>query len=207
MNGTNGTLYMVRHGLALNNVMAVHSGHLDGFPLLEDGLPAVVRAADFLSGRGITKIWTSPIQRAMGTAGVIGGRCGVTPVIDTRLTEIDTGVYAGMSFDDVRAVRGDTAKAFWRGTMDARGGMETRQMMEERVLGAVHEMLSTGLNCVAVTHSWPIKVVINSIDRPSARKMLGMHTHNACVVAVTRGWNGLRWRMVLENEARRRPYR
>ena len=195
-----GIVYMVRHGLALNNKLNVHSGHLGGYPLVPEGRSAVEYTANWLASKGITSIHSSPIQRTLETAEIISKRCGIRPIHDSRLVEIDVGIYAGMSFDDVRAAHGDTARDFWRNTMDARGGMETVASLKERVLESIHELLYTGRTSVAVTHSWALKSIVHEVENPSPRKILRMKTGNACVMKVWMDDGLLSYKMVLDRE-------
>ena len=46
-------------------------------------------------------LFTSPIQRALETAGAIGNQHGITPVIASAFTEFDFGEWTGSSFESL----------------------------------------------------------------------------------------------------------
>ena len=79
-------VHLVRHG-EVANPSGVLYGRIAGFHLSEDGRLMAKAAADYLSGRDVTVVMSSPLERARETAEPIAAQFGLTPVIDDRLIE------------------------------------------------------------------------------------------------------------------------
>ena len=89
-------IYIIRHGqtdMNLANRMQGRSEH----PLNEKGREQAREAAKRLKEQGIVfdKIYSSPLERAVETAKIVGGD-RLPLVIDERLIEMDYGPYEGM---------------------------------------------------------------------------------------------------------------
>ncbi len=79
-------VHLVRHG-EVANPRGILYGRIPGYHLSEDGRLMAKAAADFLAGRDVTVLMTSPLERARETAEPIAAEFGLTPVIDDRLIE------------------------------------------------------------------------------------------------------------------------
>ena len=79
-------VHLVRHG-EVANPRGVLYGRIPGFQLSEDGRLMAKAAADFLAGRDVTVLMSSPLERAVQTAEPIAAEFGLTAVIDDRLIE------------------------------------------------------------------------------------------------------------------------
>jgi broad specificity phosphatase PhoE len=79
-------LHFVRHG-EVHNPDRILYGRLDGFGLSERGLEMASRTAGALATRPIARIVSSPLQRAVESAGPIVEHTGVALDIDERLNE------------------------------------------------------------------------------------------------------------------------
>ena len=79
-------LHFVRHG-EVHNPGRILYGRLEGFGLSERGVVMAERAASALATRPITKIFSSPLQRALESAQPLSARVGVPIETDERLNE------------------------------------------------------------------------------------------------------------------------
>jgi broad specificity phosphatase PhoE len=79
-------VHLVRHG-EVDNPRRVLYGRIPGFHLSEDGRLMAKAAADFLAGRDVTVLMSSPLERATETAEPLAAEFGLTAVIDDRLIE------------------------------------------------------------------------------------------------------------------------
>ena len=88
-------LYIIRHGQTDLNKARVLQGRSDA-PLNEDGIRQAQEARELFLRYGISfdRIYSSPLIRAVTTAGII--EPNLTPVTDDRLLEMDYGPYEGM---------------------------------------------------------------------------------------------------------------
>ena len=89
------TIYIIRHGQTDLNKKRVLQGRVDE-PLNEDGIRQAEAAAELLRSLDIVvdSVWSSPLQRAMDTAGIVVGE-GIKVHTDERLLEMDYGPYEG----------------------------------------------------------------------------------------------------------------
>lgn len=87
--------YFVRHGESVANVENIISNRGFQHPLTPLGEQQVEALAHDLREVPITHIYTSPLQRALQTAEIIGKERGITPVITDALREFDCGVLEG----------------------------------------------------------------------------------------------------------------
>ena len=89
-------IFIIRHGQTEGNSRKVLQGR-SNLPLNETGWQQAKEAAEQLAGVSFDRVYSSPLIRAVQTAGVIAPY--KSPVIDERLIEMDYGPYEGMSLD------------------------------------------------------------------------------------------------------------
>lgn len=108
-------------------VYLVQHGEKEGLPgdpgLTERGRQQAMRTGRWLSGLGITALWTSPMRRARETADCIAAVTGLAVQPDARLAE-RLNWDAGMPFDAFLALWAATARD--RDLVPA-GGQSARQ--------------------------------------------------------------------------------
>jgi broad specificity phosphatase PhoE len=95
-------LFFVRHGESEANVLRVFSNRGWQHGLTETGRAQAYTLAERLAGEEIDNLYTSPLRRAVETAGILSQRLGIDYVITAALREYDCGVIEG---------RGDEAAA------------------------------------------------------------------------------------------------
>lgn len=79
-------LHFVRHG-EVHNPDKILYGRLEGFGLTERGLQMSTRSAGALATRPISRILSSPLQRALESAQPLADKTGVAIEVDERLNE------------------------------------------------------------------------------------------------------------------------
>ena len=133
---------LMRHGQASNNVKRVLAGRSPGFPLTDEGRRQAAAAAELLSDMRITRVLTSPIERAACTAEIVSGRIEVGVEPDERLIELDMGKFTGMAYDEILSAHGNVFEKFYSGDLElAHRGVETFDMVKKRVMGLVDEIV------------------------------------------------------------------
>lgn len=96
------TIYFVRHGRTEWNQLGLLQGQT-GFGLLPEGFRDAERAAADLDGKGIRLLYSSDLERAAQTAGVIRKRLGLPRVRYSRaLREMHYGKFSGRTEREVR---------------------------------------------------------------------------------------------------------
>jgi broad specificity phosphatase PhoE len=89
-------VHLVRHG-EVENPLGVLYGTIPGFHLSADGRVMAKAAADFLAGRDVTVLRSSPLERALETAEPMAAQFGLDVVVDDRLIE-PWNYFEGMTF-------------------------------------------------------------------------------------------------------------
>jgi len=89
-------VHVVRHG-EVDNPTGILYGRLPGFHLSELGVEMAERVAQHFTGRDITYLVTSPLERAVETGAPIAAELGLEPHTDGRLIE-STNVFEGKQF-------------------------------------------------------------------------------------------------------------
>ena len=88
-------IYSTRHGQTAYNKQEIILGTTD-IPLDSTGVKQAELLADRVAGmRSIDLIISSPMKRAMQTAGIVADRCGLEIITEERLREWDYGEYEG----------------------------------------------------------------------------------------------------------------
>jgi broad specificity phosphatase PhoE len=89
-------VHLVRHG-EVENPHRVLYGRRPGFHLSADGRVQAKAVADFLAGRDVTVLRSSPLERALETAEPLSAEFGRPVVVDDRLIE-PWNHFEGMTF-------------------------------------------------------------------------------------------------------------
>lgn len=88
-------LHLIRHGEVYNPERVLY-GRLPNYRLSESGQEMAQAAADALagSGREVTALYASPLQRTRESAAPVAAKFGLTPIIDERVIE-PSNVFEG----------------------------------------------------------------------------------------------------------------
>jgi broad specificity phosphatase PhoE len=156
--GTTAIVHMVRHG-EVDNPRRILYGRIPGYHLSEAGRVQAKAAADFLAGRDIIALRSSPLERALQTAEPIAAELGLTVQIDERLIE------PWNHFEGMRFAVGDGALRRPRHWLHLRNPFrpswgEPYKEIAARVLAAAGDAaaIADGHEAVLVSHQLPIWV-------------------------------------------------
>jgi broad specificity phosphatase PhoE len=152
------TVHLLRHG-EVHNPKRILYGRLPGYRLSDLGVAQAKLAAEFLAGRPVGHLVSSPLERAQQTAAPLAEATGIAVRIDERLIE------AGNALEG-RTVAGGTGLftdpsnwKYFRNPLRPSWG-EPYAQIAARVLAAVHaargRVEQTGREAVCVTHQLPI---------------------------------------------------
>lgn len=154
------TVFLVRHG-SHDRLGKVLCGRMDGVTLSEDGLRESAALAAWLARERLVGLYTSPLERTRETAAPIAQACGLEPIEDADLLEIDFGAWTGKSFDELREDPAWTAWNTQRAMARPPGGesMVEVQARLRRWLDRVR-LVHPEQRIAAVAHADPIKVLV-----------------------------------------------
>jgi len=156
--GATAIVHLVRHG-EVDNPNHVLYGRLPGYHLSEAGRLMAKAAADFLAGRDVTVIRSSPLERAVETAEPIAAEFGLPIDVDDRLIE-PWNHFEGMRFGvGDGALRQPRHWIHLRNPFRPSWGEPYREVVS-RMLAAVREAAfeAQGHEAVCVSHQLPIWV-------------------------------------------------
>jgi broad specificity phosphatase PhoE len=161
--GTTAIVHLVRHG-EVDNPNHVLYGRIPGYHLSEAGRLMAKAAADFLAGRDVTVIRSSPLERAVETAEPIAGEFGLPIDVDERLIE-PWNHFEGMRFGvGDGALRQPRHWVHLRNPFRPSWGEPYREVAS-RVLAAVKDAAraAQGHEAVCVSHQLPIWVTRQAV--------------------------------------------
>ena len=149
-------VHLLRHGEVFNPEQVLY-GRLPGYLLSETGEAMALAAAEWLSDKGITRVVSSPLERAQQTAAPIAGKLDLPIEVDDRLIE------AGNAFEGLRVGVGDGAlrspQHWWKLRNPFRPSWgEPYVEIAARMLRAVEAArdAARGSAAVCVSHQLPI---------------------------------------------------
>ena len=149
-------VHLLRHG-EVHNPEGILYGRLPGYHLAAPGRDMAARVAEYLAGRDLAYLASSPLERALETAEPIAWAFSLEVVIDPRLIE------AANQFEGTRFGVGDGALRrpanWWKLRNPVRPSWgEPYQQIARRMAGAVADAraAAAGHEAVLVSHQLPI---------------------------------------------------
>lgn len=152
------TVILMRHGETDWNRQRRVMGTLD-IPLNDTGREQCARAAAVLAEFGVTRVVTSPLERAADSASRIAARLGVEVCEDPDLEEVRFGHWQGLSYEEI--VSHEDYRAFAADpTRNPTPGGETIVQVQGRGLAAVGRA-APGERVVFVSHGDIIRAILS----------------------------------------------
>ncbi|MBE1878625.1 histidine phosphatase family protein [Myceligenerans pegani] len=174
------TVHLLRHG-EVHNPEGVLYGRLPGYRLSERGQEMAARVAKHLSGRDVTVVIASPLQRAQETATPIAQAFGVELGTDDRLLEAEN------HFEGKRFGVGDGAlrqpahwKHLWNPFRPSWGEPYTDQVRRMRAAVESARQAAEGHEAVLVSHQLPVWLIRCSLE---GRRLWHNPRHRQCNLA------------------------
>jgi broad specificity phosphatase PhoE len=144
-------LYLVRHGQTDLNRDRRFRG-LSDTSLNEQGRKEAAGSAVLLAGSGVAAIHSSPVPRALETAGIIAGATAARVETNEGFTDIDYGRWQGLTVEEVAERFGQDAIESWKrepGAFIFPGG-EAMAAVRDRLGPALEGVVTGGETSVAV---------------------------------------------------------
>jgi broad specificity phosphatase PhoE len=150
------TVHLLRHGEVANPDKVLY-GRLPGFRLSTAGQEMAQVAARWFTGRDVTGLYCSPLERAQQTAAPLEAAFGLTAVIEPRVIESEN-VFEGSTVGVGDGVLSDpsTWRHLWNPFRPSWG--EAYSAVAARVTAAVHDarVEHAGHEVVIVSHQLPV---------------------------------------------------
>jgi broad specificity phosphatase PhoE len=178
-------LYFVRHGESEGNRDGIIQGR-NPSQLTDEGRNQAREAGAWFSGKTLDLILTSPLARALETAHIIAAETGVTVVRpDADLTEIDTGIFSGLTFAQAERMHPEAWQVFqgesWEGVPQAE---RIAELLERagKIWGLLALLVGQGQRRVlCVTHSGFLQWIVRSTLGSRSWMPLFSSSGNCCV--------------------------
>ena len=157
-------VHLVRHG-EVENPQRVLYGRLPGFHLSADGRVMAKAAANFLAGRDVSVLRSSPLERALETAEPLAAQFGLEAEVDERLVE-PWNHFEGMMFGvGDGSLRRPKHWKYLRNPIRPSWG-EPYAEVAARMRGAMSdaERAAHGHEAVLVSHQLPIWVARREVE-------------------------------------------
>lgn len=158
-------LFLVRHGATAATAEDRFSGSTNA-ELSEEGRWQAARLGERLSRQNVTAVYASPQARALDTARIVAGHCGLEPITRDGLREMGHGRWEGMKREQVE--RQFAAEyAAWEAdpfTFAPAGG-ESGLAVLARALPVIREIITThaGGQLLVVSHKATLRLVLSSL--------------------------------------------
>ncbi|MFN8225109.1 MAG: bifunctional RNase H/acid phosphatase [Mycobacterium sp.] len=155
-------MLLLRHGQTELSVQRRYSGRGNP-PLTELGRRQANAAAAYLGGTGgIAAVVSSPLQRALETAGAAADVLGLPVTVDDDLIETDFGSWEGLTFAEAAAADPKIHGNWLRDTSVIPPGGESFDAVHARVRRARSRIIAEygGSTVLVVSHVTPIKTLL-----------------------------------------------
>jgi len=141
-----GTIFLFRHG-ETDVTHGYYTGSSDP-PLNARGREQAERIRDFLAGRDIAAIYSSPLRRAMETAEPSARALGLPIATMEALREVSFGAWEGLTFQQARERYPEESRARDADPYSvAPPGGETYRELAARVIPAFDDLLARHADC------------------------------------------------------------
>jgi len=155
-------VFLARHGATALTADDRFAGSTD-VPLGPEGQVQVERLSDRLAAAPLVALYSSPLQRSVTTATVVGSPHGLTPVLIGGLREIDHGRWEGLRRDEVQRRYPDEYTAWERDPVHvAPQGGETGEHVLARALPVMNDIIRrhAGHSVLVVAHKATNRLLI-----------------------------------------------
>ena len=204
-------VYLVRHGETPGNRIRRYQPY--DTPLSDEGRQQALLVAARLAAEGpFAALYTSDLARTVETATAIGARLKLTPILDPRLRELDTGDWKGVLYDEI-----ETRFPGHRDRWMAGGGLErlpgsageSTTDVHQRVTATLDDIIvrHPGERVIAVSHGWALALLLAGVhgwDYAETFRDQRLQFGNTSVTVVQADADGAR-RCVLLNCTRHLP--
>jgi broad specificity phosphatase PhoE len=154
-------IWLARHGQTAYNHARRFQGHLP-VPLDDTGREQAHVLAREAAGRDWGALWSSPLERALETARIVGEAIGMQPQPDARFAETDCGDWTDRSFDEVEREDPERFRAFIRADPSfAFPGGESFAQQSARVQAGLHDVRAGALPALVVCHRGVMRLALS----------------------------------------------
>ncbi|MDH4116411.1 MAG: histidine phosphatase family protein [Acidimicrobiia bacterium] len=188
-------VHLVRHGEVHNPEHLVYAS-LPGYGLSDRGRSQAAASARHLGSQPVVAVWSSPLERALETAGIVARRFGLPVRSDDRLVEWQLmDRWAGKCWESLNAHFPGELDGYLQHPEHMPFTPETLSDLASRVRVAVEDLASRHLegDIVVVGHQDPIQAARLSFSGTALSKLhIDKPAHGSIVsLRPSAGWSEL----------------
>jgi len=179
-------LLLVRHGETVSNLEKIYAGRSSEW-LTERGIIQAKEVSEKLKHFDVQALYSSPIQRAIQTAEIIGKTLGLNVIIEDAFQEMAMGAWEGLHEEKVALLYPEEWQLWHSRPAELElQGRETLDGLLKRVLKGIYKIQEVhGLqNVVIVTHVAIIRVLLLWHSKKSLNLYKTIHVPNAEVFEI-----------------------
>jgi 2,3-bisphosphoglycerate-dependent phosphoglycerate mutase len=187
-----GALALVRHGQSAWNLENRFTGWVD-VPLTDAGREEAKRGAEAIRHLRFDRAFTSALQRAQETLGIILERIGQTGIPverDPALNERHYGALQGLNKAETSKKYGDEQVKIWRRSYDVPPPKEKTELNPEGISESLKDtaartlpyfrakilpLVQTGKNILVVAHGNSLRSIVMDLDRLTKAQVLELN--------------------------------
>jgi broad specificity phosphatase PhoE len=195
-------IFLVRHGATQRTAEGRFSGS-EGVDLSDDGRWQAERLGERLRREDLTAAYCSPLARAVDTAAIVAGACGLQATVLDGLREISHGHWEGLTRAEVEARFADEYAAWEEDPFTfAPAGGESGVAVLARSLPALREIVTAHLGgrILVVSHKATIRLLLSSLLGFDARGYRDRLDQDPACLNVLDFRDAVRARLVLFND-------
>jgi alpha-ribazole phosphatase/probable phosphoglycerate mutase len=190
-------LLMVRHGEIPSNVKKIYAGK-SSEKLTKKGILQAKEVSEKLKSYKVHALYSSPIQRAIQTAEIIGKAIEMDFVIENAFREMELGPWEGLSEKDIARLYPEEWHIWHNSPAELKlPGRETLSALLERVLKGIWSIYEgmKDQTIVVVTHVAIIRVLLLWHKRKSLNLYKTIHVPNAEIfeIDINKYGSSLKW--------------
>ena len=158
-------IVLIRHGETEANRLNVFRGRLD-VRLNENGRRQAEEIGEALKGRNISKIYSSPLTRAVETGEAVSKKLGLELIIDEGFNNINLGLWQGVPKEKVQEIYPELWGQWVHDTENIKVPEgETLLEVRERSFKALQKLIeeNKGKTFALVSHRCVLKVLITRV--------------------------------------------
>ena len=153
-------IFLVRHGVTTLNEQRRYCG-VGNACLSSQGLKQAQSVAGLLSEENFDSIYTSPLKRCLETSRPIAQSHDIRPEPLTGLSEIDFGLWEGLTFEEIQTAYPDQLKAWFENPDDFTFPQgESVCDFRKRVLVSLDTILAGQGDSLTVAHGGSLRIII-----------------------------------------------
>jgi len=165
-------LYLIRHGQTDWNTVYRMQGQTD-VALNATGVEQSKQLAVRLKDGRLSKLYTSPLSRALMTGKIIGDRLKLECVTVPELMEFNFGVWQGMTYDEIKQKYQEQWHAWLQESWKVKiPGAENFKEGMTRIVNTINRIVDENNDNIAiVTHGTSIEFYINYIQGKAMKEI------------------------------------